>query len=49
MSSDGSFKVTFQLYGINRVTPTQLVFGRDAIFNVKHETDWAYIKDDKTK
>eukprot|EP00957_Ditylum_brightwellii_P002283 175925-Ditylum_brightwellii.AAC.1 len=27
-----------------QVTPMQLEFGRDAILNAKHETDWNYIK-----
>ena len=30
-----------------RATPTQLVFGRDAILNVGFEADWQYIKDRK--
>ena len=32
-----------------RATPTQLVFGRDAILNVSFEADWQYIKDRKQK
>eukprot|EP00957_Ditylum_brightwellii_P168469 12823646-Ditylum_brightwellii.AAC.1 len=27
-----------------QATPMQLVFGWDAILNVKHEADWNYIK-----
>ncbi len=30
-----------------RATPTQLVFGRDAILNVSFEANWQYIKDRK--
>ena len=30
-----------------RATPTQLVFGRDALLNVSFEADWQYIKDRK--
>jgi transposase InsO family protein len=30
-----------------RATPTQLVFGRDAILNVSFEADWQYIKERK--
>ena len=37
------------IHSTNRATPAQLVFGRDAILNVKHETDWAYIKKRKNK
>ena len=32
-----------------QATPMQLVFGRDAILNVKYETNWKYIKDRKQK
>ena len=31
----------------NRATPTQLVFGRDAILNVSFEANWQYIKERK--
>lgn len=30
-----------------RATPMQLVFGRDAIFNVKHLANWRYIQERK--
>ena len=33
----------------NRATPTQLVFGRDALLNVAFEADWQYLKDQKQK
>ena len=32
-----------------RATPTQLVFGRDAMLNVSFQADWEYIKDRKQK
>ena len=32
-----------------KATPTQLVFGRDAILNVSFEANWQYIKDRKQK
>ena len=32
-----------------RFTPTQLVFGRDAILNTRHEADWKIIKDRKQR
>ena len=32
-----------------RATPTQLVFGRDAMLNVSFEADWQYIKERKQK
>jgi hypothetical protein len=30
-----------------RATPTQLVFGRDALLNISFEADWQYIRDRK--
>ena len=30
-------------------TPSQLVFGRDAILPIQHQTDWSYIKNKKQK
>jgi len=32
-----------------RATPTQLVFGRDALLNIGFEANWQYIKDRKQK
>ena len=32
-----------------RATPTQLVFGRDALLNVSFEADWQYIKERKQR
>jgi Integrase zinc binding domain len=32
-----------------QATPSQLVFGRDALLNVKFEADWAFIKEHKQK
>eukprot|EP00957_Ditylum_brightwellii_P121454 9262698-Ditylum_brightwellii.AAC.1 len=30
-----------------QTTPIQLVFGRDTILNVRHETNWKYIQEEK--
>ena len=30
-------------------SPGQLVFGRDMIFNIKHEANWEYIRQRKQK
>ena len=32
-----------------QATPTQLVFGRDALLNISFEADWQYIKERKQK
>eukprot|EP00957_Ditylum_brightwellii_P157818 12012194-Ditylum_brightwellii.AAC.1 len=37
------------IHSTSRATPAQLVFGRDAILNVQHEADWAYIKERRDK
>ena len=34
-------------YTTTRATPTQLVFGRDALLNVSFMADWQYIKERK--
>ena len=34
---------------MTRATPSQLVFGRDALLNVSFEADWQYIKERKQK
>jgi len=33
----------------NKATPMQLVFGRDAILNIKFQADWQYIKERKQR
>eukprot|EP00957_Ditylum_brightwellii_P071464 5432401-Ditylum_brightwellii.AAC.1 len=38
------FATKAKVHTTMKTTPMQLVFGRDAIFNVKHEADWSYIK-----
>eukprot|EP00957_Ditylum_brightwellii_P029476 2228458-Ditylum_brightwellii.AAC.1 len=38
------FTTRATVHTIIQATPMQLVFGRDAILNVKHEADWTYIK-----
>ena len=43
------FATRATVHSTNRATPMQLVFGRDAILNVKHEADWTYIKKQKDK
>ena len=43
------FATRTTVHTTNRATPAQLVFGRDAILNVQHEADWAYIKERKDK
>ncbi len=43
------FATRTTVHSTNRATPSQLVFGRDAILNVRHEADWAYIKERKDK
>ena len=39
-----AFAMRATVHTTNRATPTQLVFGRDAIHNVGYEADWLYIK-----
>ena len=43
------FAIRATLHTTLNVTPSQLVFGRDAILNTKYEADWAYIRDRKQK
>ena len=43
------FATRATIHHTNRATPTQLVFGRDAILNVTHEANWHYIKQRKRK
>jgi hypothetical protein len=31
-----------------RATPTQILFGRDALFNISFQVDWDYIKETET-
>lgn len=37
------------MHTTTRATPTQLVFGRDALLNVSFEANWQYIKERKQK
>ena len=39
--------VNATVHTTSRATPTQLVFGRDALLNVSFEADWQYVKDRK--
>ena len=41
--------VTSTVHTTTRATPTQLVFGRDALLNISFQADWQYIKDRKQK
>ena len=43
------FSTRTTIHSTNRATPAQLVFGCDAILNVRHEANWAYIKECKDK
>ena len=43
------FATRAAMHNTNRATPTQLVFGRDAILNIQHEADWHFIKERKQK
>ena len=44
-----AFGIRATVHSTTRVTPIQLVFGRDAILNVQHVANWRYIKDQKQK
>jgi transposase InsO family protein len=43
------FAVRATYHTTMQATPTQLVFGRDAILNTKFEANWAFIKEQKQK
>ncbi len=43
------FAMRATVHTTNRATPSQLVFGRDAMLNVNFEANWQYIKDRKQK
>ena len=47
--SAAMFAVRATVHTTTQATPMQLVFGRDAILNVKFEADWEYIKNRKQK
>ena len=42
-----AFTVHTTVHSTTRVTPMQIVFGRDAIFNICHIADWRYIEERK--
>ena len=42
-----AFAVRSTFHTTLRNTPGQLVFGRDMIFNIKHEANWEYIREQK--
>ena len=43
------FAMNATVHATTRATPTQLVFNRDAMHNVRFEADWQHIKDRKQK
>ena len=43
------FAVRATVHTTTKATPTQLVFGRDHILNIKYEANWRYIKEMKQK
>jgi len=43
------FATRATIHSTSRATPAQLVFGRDAMLNVQHEANWAYIKERRDK
>jgi hypothetical protein len=43
------FAMRATVHTTTRATPMQLVFGRDAIHNVKFQADWQYIKERKQR
>ena len=45
--SAAMFALRATYHTTTQATPMQLVFGRDAILNIKFEADWKYIKDRK--
>ncbi len=47
--SAAMFALRSTRHSTTQATPMQLVFGRDAILNIKFEADWKYIKQRKQK
>ena len=43
------FATRATIHSTSRATPAQLVFGHDAMLNVQHEANWAYIKEHRDK
>ena len=44
-----AFAIRATVHTTTHATPMQLVFGRDALLNVRFQADWEYIKQRKTK
>ncbi len=44
-----AFAMRATIHTTTQATPTQLVFNRDAILNVKFQADWEYIKERKQR
>ena len=43
------FATRATIHSTSRATPAQLVFRRDAMLNIQHEANWAYIKERRDK
>ena len=43
------FATRATIHSTSRAMPAQLVFGCDAMLNVQHEANWAYIKERRDK
>ena len=43
------FAIRATVHTTTQCTPTQLVFGRDHVLNLKHEVDWKKIKENKSR
>ena len=44
-----AFGMRATVHTTTRATPSQLIFGRDAMLNVRFQADWKYISDRKTR
>ena len=44
-----TFATRATIHSTLKATPSQLVFGRDAILNIQHEADWKLIKENRNK
>ena len=44
-----AFAVRATVHTTTQASPSQLVFGRDAMYPINHQANWTYIKDRKQK
>ena len=44
-----AFAVQATVHTTTRASPSQLVFGRNAILNIQHQVNWKFVKDRKEK